>query len=233
MAQYKCPKRDEVIDSTPHLFVFNLAPRNKGEEERIVQIFSQYGAIVNTYYPPNMKYGFVSFSSTEEAQRARDALNRKLFPELALLPEVPVKIDYSLVKSNNASSGSKPTYMKDFSIRDTLDVRVPGLILIKDFVTEEEEAELIQEADNRIWKELKMRKIQQYGFEFAYSCRNVDPAAPIDPFPFPFSKIAAKIVKEAVKFSIQLKMKTNMKMWKIFISSIDNLGSERTGSTNH
>ena len=43
---------------------------------------------------------------------------------------------------------------------------VPGLGLLTDFVSEEEEKEIIKALDSRKWSKLANRQVQHYGFEF-------------------------------------------------------------------
>ncbi|XP_066599582.1 alkylated DNA repair protein alkB homolog 8 isoform X2 [Prorops nasuta] len=63
----------------------------------------------------------------------------------------------------------------------------PGLSVLKDFITEEEELKLLNtlnwSKEESISSELKHRKVRHYGYEFQYGTNKVDPDSPIDPIP--------------------------------------------------
>jgi alkylated DNA repair protein alkB family protein 8 len=54
----------------------------------------------------------------------------------------------------------------------------PGLILIEDFITEEEERRLLSSFSTTedAWQVLSKRKVQHYGYEFDYLTRNANRA---------------------------------------------------------
>ena len=61
---------------------------------------------------------------------------------------------------------------------------VSGLLLFKDFITEEEERRLLEDLDeNGEWKHLARRRVKHFGYEFDYSIRGVHPDKAIIPFP--------------------------------------------------
>lgn len=86
--------------------------------------------------------------------------------------------------------------MKEISVFETKEIQVSGLTVVEDFVDEDEEKRLIAEVDEKPWTMLKVRRVQQYGFEFAYSCRNVNASAPIDPLPELFRHMAHKVTQK-------------------------------------
>lgn len=47
--------------------------------------------------------------------------------------------------------------------------------------------------DQKPWNLLKMRRVQQYGYEFAYANRKVDSSSPIQSLPSLFQLIATRI----------------------------------------
>lgn len=57
----------------------------------------------------------------------------------------------------------------------------PGLILIKDFITEEEEQDFITFLDSAYsgHAPLKHRQVLHYGYQFNYDTNNVDPSSPL------------------------------------------------------
>jgi len=47
------------------------------------------------------------------------------------------------------------------------DPRIPDLVLIENFISEEEERQLVQYFDNKPWSTEISRRIQQYGYSFS------------------------------------------------------------------
>ena len=64
-------------------------------------------------------------------------------------------------------------------------LEVPGLQLIKEFITEEEEAALMSHANSNAaaWQTLAKRRVQHYGYEFDYVKRNIDMSQPAASLP--------------------------------------------------
>ncbi|KAI8815703.1 uncharacterized protein EV422DRAFT_502112 [Fimicolochytrium jonesii] len=64
---------------------------------------------------------------------------------------------------------------------------VPGLALVHDFVTSEEEANLLasvdHERDSPRWIDMLKRRVQHYGFRFDYALNDVDLDSIIEPMP--------------------------------------------------
>ncbi|KAK9806712.1 hypothetical protein WJX72_000289 [[Myrmecia] bisecta] len=70
---------------------------------------------------------------------------------------------------------------------------VEGLALYPEFVTPEEEAQLLAAVEEGPWETLARRRVQHYGFKFAYKLRNVDRSQPGQPFPTSVQPIAARM----------------------------------------
>jgi len=51
---------------------------------------------------------------------------------------------------------------------------IPGLHIMNDFVTVEEEAQIIKALDSGTWTKLLNRRVQHFGFEFKYGTNDVD-----------------------------------------------------------
>jgi alkylated DNA repair dioxygenase AlkB len=60
---------------------------------------------------------------------------------------------------------------------------VPGLQLMKGFVTGDEQAELIDRVDRGEWSEELRRRVQHFGYRYDYRRRAVADAAPAAPLP--------------------------------------------------
>ncbi|CAG2061088.1 unnamed protein product, partial [Timema podura] len=66
----------------------------------------------------------------------------------------------------------------------TYDLRPPGLILLEDFVTEQEEESLLNCVDwshteHKLGQSLKLRKVKHFGYEFHYDINNVHKDSPL------------------------------------------------------
>lgn len=51
---------------------------------------------------------------------------------------------------------------------------IPGLYVYDDFISEEEEKELVKQIDAHEWNKLLNRRVQHYGYEFIYGMNSVD-----------------------------------------------------------
>jgi hypothetical protein len=56
----------------------------------------------------------------------------------------------------------------------TEDANIPGLYLLHDFITEQEEQQLLAAIDQQPWLQLSKRRVQHYGYRFEYTTRGVD-----------------------------------------------------------
>jgi hypothetical protein len=55
------------------------------------------------------------------------------------------------------------------------DTAIPGLQLLHDFITPDQEQRLLAAVDAAPWQALAKRRVQHYGFDFKYDQRGVDP----------------------------------------------------------
>lgn len=69
--------------------------------------------------------------------------------------------------------------------RQRLDEEVgpQGLLYLRDFLTEDEEKQLLQAVDAAPWSKSLSRRVQQYGWKYDYRSRTVDPSNFIGPLP--------------------------------------------------
>jgi alkylated DNA repair dioxygenase AlkB len=73
---------------------------------------------------------------------------------------------------------------------------IPGMYILKEFITEEEEKELIDEIDSLEWSNELNRRTQQYGYKYDYKSREVEGKA--EEMPDKVAQIAKKITKHAL-----------------------------------
>eukprot|EP00889_Picochlorum_renovo_P004675 jgi/Picre1/31705/NNA_007056.t1 len=60
---------------------------------------------------------------------------------------------------------------------------IPGLIVVHDFITVEEEQELLDLIDGGVWDRLARRRVQHYGAKFSYATRTVDTSSNVPRIP--------------------------------------------------
>lgn len=60
---------------------------------------------------------------------------------------------------------------------------IPGIYVYKDFITPEEEQDMVTGIDSHDWIKLLNRRVQHYGYEFKYGTNNVDTTSKIGDLP--------------------------------------------------
>ena len=58
--------------------------------------------------------------------------------------------------------------------KDTALIEIPGLQYIPEYITEDEQAQLLEDIDRQIWQEDLKRRVQHYGYKYDYKKRVVD-----------------------------------------------------------
>ncbi len=82
------------------------------------------------------------------------------------------------VKSNEATQG------------------IPGLKLVRDFLTEAEEKEILAKIETNDWSNELQRRVQHYGWRYDYKSRQVDPSMHIGPLPDWANRVGQRLVDE-------------------------------------
>nr|DBA32521.1 TPA: hypothetical protein GDO54_000305 [Pyxicephalus adspersus] len=118
--------------------------------------------------PPNKPYSFVKYSSTQEAISAHTSLSGQELPSSDL--EQKTILYLCFVDKVEVQELSPPTLP-------------PGLIIVEDFISPEEELTLLEsirwETDNCNQKALKHRRVKHFGYEFRYDNNNIDKDKPL------------------------------------------------------
>ena len=122
---------------------------------------------------PDKSYSFVVFIHVEDSTKALQAVHGKI----GLSDKGPLYVAYV---------PQPPSYHDpwgDHSLR----CPVPGLQIIPDFISCEEEEELAALFEWRTAGDscLKNRQVQHFGFEFNYKTYNIDPSKPLLEAPIP------------------------------------------------
>nr|CAG4719380.1 unnamed protein product [Naegleria fowleri] len=119
---------------------------------------------------------YVVFGDSEEAERVKHYLNEK-YPFF--------HVSYADTATETKEQRKKK-HVKGWSIEctsSTEHVKIPGLIVIENFLTEEEEEKIIKQVDQHDWVQELQRRVQHYGFRFDYDIRSIDFNGKVDPIP--------------------------------------------------
>ncbi|XP_016381943.1 alkylated DNA repair protein alkB homolog 8-like isoform X2 [Sinocyclocheilus rhinocerous] len=136
---------------TKHLVVSNGGLGNGVSRESLLEVLKEGGTVESLLTPPAKPYAFVTYSSTEAGQNAYTLLNGRALQ----CHDQSVTLYFSYVEK--------------------------GVSLLEDFVSPEEELQLLQAVDwtphtddVTVQKALKHRRVKHYGYEFRYDNNNID-----------------------------------------------------------
>ncbi|KAL6462412.1 hypothetical protein MHYP_G00288340 [Metynnis hypsauchen] len=154
---------------TQSLVVSNGGLGNGVSRELLLEVLKEGGTVESLLMPPNKPYSYVTYASVEDGQSAHRLLNGRVLRNQG--QEVTLYFSY-VEKVDSEVSGVSPL--------------PSGLSVLEEFVSVEEEAELLQAVDwtshteeLTVQKELKNRRVKHYGYEFRYDNNNVDKDKPL------------------------------------------------------
>ena len=128
-------------------------------------LFHRFGAINVVSPPGNCTRCFCTFESPAAATTAATAITA----DPSTYGKVVAKYaDATRIESTSASMRDYTASLAVPAVQSTEECGVPGLFLFLNFVSEEEEAALLQEIDARSWDCLARRRVQHYGRPFSY-----------------------------------------------------------------
>ncbi|KAM9319811.1 tRNA (carboxymethyluridine(34)-5-O)-methyltransferase ALKBH8 [Gastrophryne carolinensis] len=164
--------RHEGIETTSHptksLVVANGGLGNGVSRQQLLDVLQRHGTVESLVMPPNKPYAFVVYSSAAEAAGAFAAVNGEELPSLD--GEQKIALYLSFVNKVDVQAMACPPLP-------------PGLVVVEDFVSVEEETTLLEsiqwESENCYQKALKHRRVKHYGYEFRYDNNNIDKEKPL------------------------------------------------------
>jgi RNA recognition motif-containing protein len=219
MARYVKPKQDS--GPTRFLYVSGIGHSLKSDPIAIAMVFSKFGSLsleegnvgpepsgCGVEFVENKRFCFVIFEDVESAAAAQKALNHVEIAELG-----GIKVLIRFAQEATPVQGVK---MPDCT-SSTADIRVPGLQLIKDFITIEEEQQLLEGlcGTNANWEQTLNRRVQvgslvrsfyqlliyhgtryvqHFGFKFNYRTLLLDYASKTEEIPSSFDGMIEKLV---------------------------------------
>ena len=77
-----------------------------------------------------------------------------------------------------------------------LDINIPGLVYMPDFLDEAHERRLVEWIDRQEWSRELKRRVQHYGWRYDYKAREVDSSMRLGPLPAELSVLAERLFKE-------------------------------------
>ncbi|KAJ8922781.1 hypothetical protein NQ315_007816 [Exocentrus adspersus] len=153
------------LTPTKNIVICNAGLVNGLSEEAIYKHFSQHGILENILLLPGKSCSFVSYTKLQSACNAFETFNGKL----------------------NIAQDNKPVYLLYTSSLPVVETSKtwknlpPGLLILEDFVTDEEETELLKLCDfEKDSNGMKNRQVKHYGYEFRYDTNNVDKDKPLN-----------------------------------------------------
>ncbi|XP_031394809.1 alkylated DNA repair protein ALKBH8 homolog [Punica granatum] len=168
LPRFARPKEGAAGVRSPNLFVANCGPAVGVSQDAVEAVFGRFGEVKGVYAADESGARvIVCYGEVSSAEAAMEALNGRPCAELngrSLHIRYSVHQPASQVKADN----SVPVSF------DVSELNIPGLHLVHDFVSAEEERELLAAVDGRPWNGLAKRRVQHYGYEFCYDTRNVD-----------------------------------------------------------
>ncbi|KOC71296.1 Alkylated DNA repair protein alkB like protein 8 [Habropoda laboriosa] len=156
-------------NSTQYVMLCNAGLMTGFQRETLQDIIDPFVHKYDLVMPPNKSYCFIKFHSIEDAVSAYNKINGRIKINgqdtllYATFTESVPDCDYS-------------EWSSDFP---------PGLKLIENVITEEQEKMLLNTINwyNEGLSALKHRKVKHFGYEFQYNSNKIDPDKPITPIP--------------------------------------------------
>ena len=140
--------------------------------------------------------GTRTWSGSKELEAADGKLKVHGLGLLGLLPEdqlVEVVNPTSFLRRVAEERGRLPAPPSP-ATRDPVTEDIPGFALIRDFITEREEREIVQMIDETgQWSSELSRRVQHYGWRYDYRSRRIDETAYLGPLPEWAGKLGSRL----------------------------------------
>nr|AKM76726.1 RNA-binding (RRM/RBD/RNP motifs) family protein [Francoa sonchifolia] len=172
-------------EGSPNLYVANCGPAVGISHDTIASVFARYGQLQGVYAADETGARvIVCFSQESDAKAAFECMNGLPCPDLG---GRALHIRYSMLQHQPTSKESVPVSLV------ASELEINGIYLWHDFITAEEELQLLAAVDDRPWIFLAKRRVQHYGYEFCYQTRNVDTQKHLGELPSFVSPVLEKI----------------------------------------
>ena len=182
---------------TRHLYVCGLGSALGSSVEAIQGVFAPFGELDHSQgcaveMVDNKRFCFVSFVDEVGAAAAHDSLKDKGIEGSSLSVS---KLLIKFAEESRAKSSSIPE-PEDTVLSD--DIIIPGLHVVEDFITEEEEARYLNffDGEGAVWEEGLSRRVQHYGFPFNYRTLMLDYNREVEPIPDSCRDLKVRMTKQ-------------------------------------
>lgn len=204
------PKDPKKVSN--HLFIGNCGYHTSIDKEQLEIILSKFGPCF-VYMVPSRSIAFASFQNCETARKALEGLNKvslqsynghKLLLAYATLSDVP----------RNTQKREKFDCIEDALIDNHL--KVPGLYILENIISEKEELELISLINREKWDTSIKRRVQHYGYKFNYDTRHVDRVPLMNPDQSSIYEHGSILPSFVSNFDLLFRIKKNFPMLDCF-----------------
>ncbi|XP_037827889.1 alkylated DNA repair protein alkB homolog 8 [Lucilia sericata] len=166
--QNDCKINASKEEPTKYVGILNAGLSTGLTEELVLETAEKYGQIKRLLMLPSKSYCFLECANVSDAVSIVN--NMHGLAQIGQNQSVVYLSYFVELPEEENSSWLKP--LPD------------GLIVVKDFVTEQEEYELLKtleiENDSSVDSSLKHRRVKHFGYEFLYDINNVNPEQPLE-----------------------------------------------------
>ena len=135
---------------------------------------------------------YASFTNSDSATAAVEALNER---QCELLNKRVLKACYAKLVTEEEHLILN-TLVECTS--ETKDIVIPGVYVLNDFVSEEEEKSLIHNIDNEEYVPQLHRRVQHYGYRFDYKSKDILKDISLGELPVMFNSLLAQVEEKKV-----------------------------------
>lgn len=164
---------------TKYMWIYHFGNGDEDDQISLINYFSgndDNSTECRVYIFPGLSYAYLSFQTIESASK---------FINYDKTITGPIKGNVHNVKFENGERACY-AFFTEIKIEDVIqntestfpnasfNVDIPGLYIFDEYISKQEEAEMINKIDNEQWHKLSHRRVQHYGYEFIYGANNID-----------------------------------------------------------
>lgn len=173
-------------EPTPHVLIRGTGHRLGDTGEFLYDVLGQYGDVVDVQVPALRSHAVATMATPAQAQRVVGELSGH-----------PALQSRSLTLTYCMPRGDPFSGLDDVS--STARVAVPGLRLVHDFITEEQEASLLAMLTGASgWVTLSRRRVLHFGVKFDYRTNDVDVNGVVPPLPPELQVLAERMHRDGL-----------------------------------
>eukprot|EP01125_Pyxidicula_operculata_P019315 TRINITY_DN6997_c0_g1_i1.p1 TRINITY_DN6997_c0_g1~~TRINITY_DN6997_c0_g1_i1.p1 ORF type:complete len:597 (-),score=136.12 TRINITY_DN6997_c0_g1_i1:303-2093(-) len=167
IAQKENKSIQELFTTTPrkYMYLANVGPGSGIKQEQIEEMFNKFDGFERVFAEKNKNYIMLRFATPKNAEVAYNALHGTHSEEF----NRPLFLFFAKTTPPN----------EGLTWED-----IPGLVMIENFINEDEEKELVSQIESSPgeWQSLKKRSVKHWGYSYNYKEFSFD-KTPIGPLP--------------------------------------------------